>query len=508
MDENKSNSGTLKDVNILVIDDEAVIRDGCKKILTKDGWCVDTAVKGSDGIEMIKNRSYDILLLDLMMPGMSGMEVIPQVKALDSEIYIIVITGYATIETAVETMKKGAFDYIPKPFTSDQLRLGVRRVLENKALRMEAEFLRKEQEKGLLAIAQEKSKIRTILNCMPDGVIVVDEDKRIALYNPVAGKLLNISGDEVIGEYINICTGCEEFSRLVMDVLENYPGGQNCIAKEIESEGFVPLLVHIAPVQMEDGRIIGAVIVLQDISDQKLIEKVKSDFITKITHEIKAPAATISQLLMTLLSGSTGELKDSQTSFLNRALVWSDEIIELVSDLLNLSKSEAGLVIKKLAPMKINDVLDQAVDVIKPQADKKKIRININLNGSLPMVNGDCDGIRDVFTNLLGNAVKYSDDETEISVSGELDQEYLKIAVCDQGFGIKKEDIPFLFDKFFRVRNNKTRYITGTGLGLPIVKQIVDAHLGVIQVTSEENKGSIFTIYLPAIIKQDPRVAE
>lgn len=501
MDEIKSNSHILKDVNILVVDDEAVIRDGCRKILSKNGWCVDTAVEGSEGIDMICKGNYDILLLDLMMPGISGMDVISKAKALDPEIYVIIITGYATIESAVETMKEGAFDFLPKPFTSEQLRMVVNRALGNKALRVEAEYLRKEQEKGLLAIAQEKSRIRTILNCMPDGLIVVDEEKRIALYNPVAARLLNLPGDQVLGESIDVCTVCGEFSRLVTDVLENHPDEQYCVANEIETEGFVPLMVHIAPVQMEDGAIIGAVILLQDITDQKLIEKMKSDFITKVTHEIKAPAATISQLLMTILSGSTGEVKDTQVNFLNRALEWSDEILEMVTDLLNLSKSEQGLVVRKLAPVKICDVVDQACDVIKPQADKKKIKINVNINTSLPMVNADSDGIRDVFTNLLSNAVKYSDNETEITVSGEADQEYVKIAVSDQGFGIRKEDIPFLFDKFFRVKNNRTRYITGTGLGLPIVKQIVDAHLGVIQVASEENKGSTFTIYLPSIIK-------
>jgi len=492
----------IKEVNILVIDDEAVIRDGCVKVLTKDSWKVDTAADGVAGLEMVKANRYDILLLDLMMPGINGLEVIPMVKDIDPDLYIIVITGYATIETAVEAMKKGAFDYISKPFTPDQLRMGVRRVLENKSLRLEADFLRKEQEKGLLAIAQEKSKIITILNCMPDGVIVVDEARRIALYNPIAGKLLKISGEAVIGEQIGACIGCEDFCRAVNEVLESSPARDVRIAKEIESEGFPPLMVHVAPVQMEDGRIIGVVVILQDISDQKMMEKIKHDLITKITHEIKAPAATISQLLMAALDETAGTLKDEQRNFVTRAREWSEEILQLVTDLLNISKTESGIAVQKLVPLNMNEIIGEVVELIKPQADKKKIEIITDLNDDLPLINADINGMRDVFTNLLSNAVKYSDEETRVSISSKTDNDYLKISVSDRGFGIRKEDIPFLFDKFFRVKNEKTRYIMGTGLGLPIVKQIIDAHYGMIEVSSEENKGSTFTVFLPKNVCQ------
>ncbi|MBN1626114.1 MAG: response regulator [Deltaproteobacteria bacterium] len=487
----------IEDVNILVIDDEAVIRDGCVKVLTKDGWKVDTASDGIAGLEMIKAKKYDILFLDLMMPGINGLEVIPRVKDIDPDVYIIVITGYATIETAVEAMKRGAFDYISKPFTPDQLRMGVRKALDNKSLRLEADYLRREQEKGLLAIAQEKSRIITILNCMPDGVIVVDETKRIALYNPIAGKLLKISGREVIGEQIASCIRCEDFCLAVDEVLESSPAKHVRIAKEIEDEGFPPLMVHIAPVQMEDGRVIGVVVILQDISDQKMLEKIKYDLLTKITHEIKAPAATISQLLMAALDGTAGNMKDEQRNFVTRAREWSEDILQLVTDLLNISKVESGLAVQKLAPLNINEIIGQALDLIKPQADKKKIEIITDLSNDLPLVNADSNGMREVFTNLLSNAIKYSDEKTRVSISSRTDGDYLKISVSDQGFGIKKEDITFLFDKFFRVKNDKTRYIIGTGLGLPIVKQIIEAHYGMIDVSSEVNKGSTFTVYLP-----------
>lgn len=483
--------------NILVVDDEAVIRDGCTKILTKAGWDVETAENGRDGIELIKNKNFDILLLDLMMPGMNGLEVIQVVNEIAPAIYIVVITGYATIETAVEAMKRGAYDYIPKPFTPDQLRVVVKKVLDNKALLLEAEYLREEQEKGLLAIAHEKSKIKTILNCMPNGVLVIDGEKRIALYNPIASKLLNISGDESIGEFADACIDCEALNSMIFDVLSQIQNDSTIISGEIVGYNAVPIMAHIAPVMVQDGDIVGAVAILQDISAQKAIDNMKADFIAKVTHELKSPVATINQLLMTLQEGVVGDLEKEQSEMIGRAREWGEGLLDLISDLLNISKIESGLSIQKKVPLNIKDEIENVIDLLKPQADKKKIAIDISMNNNLPVINADKDGMREVFTNLISNAIKYTDQGGEINIKGELDRDYVKVSVSDNGIGISEKDIQFIFERFFRVKTKKTRQIMGTGLGLPIVKEIIDAHLGLIEVQSEEGTGSTFSVFLP-----------
>ena len=137
-------------------------------------------------------EKIDVILLDLMMPGVSGMEVLDRVRTIDPNLLVIVITGYATVESAVEAMKKGAYDFIPKPFTPDQLRIVVRRALERRALQKEADFLRRERERSLRDIATEKSKIKTIINCMGDGVLVCDRDSCVVLTNPAASRMLKI----------------------------------------------------------------------------------------------------------------------------------------------------------------------------------------------------------------------------------------------------------------------------------------------------------------------------
>ena len=191
----------MDQASILVIDDELIMRDGCTRILSKEGWSVITAENGQQGLDLIRSRpeEIDVILLDLMMPGMSGMEVLDQIRMVNANLLVIVITGYATVESAVEAMKKGAYDFIPKPFTPDQLRIVARRALEKRALQKEAEFLRREREKSLRDIATEKSKIRTIIHSMGDGVLVCDRDGYLVLTNPAASRLLNISEDLLVG---------------------------------------------------------------------------------------------------------------------------------------------------------------------------------------------------------------------------------------------------------------------------------------------------------------------
>jgi two-component system phosphate regulon sensor histidine kinase PhoR len=487
----------IQEVNILVIDDEAVIRDGCIKILKKEGWNFDTIENGRDGIELIKNKNFDILLLDLMMPGISGMEVLQEIKFHAPSIYTIIITGYATIETAIEAMKMGAFDYIPKPFTPDQLRLVVKKALGNKALILEAEYLRAEQEKGLHAIDQEKSKIRTIMNCLPNGVLVIDKDKRIALYNPIASKLLNIAGDDPIGKDVDECINCKDLSDMISETLKGKSNHNAEIVSEIAGKDALPLMAYVAPVVMTDSEIAGAVAILQDISNQKAVERMKSNFIAKVTHELKCPVATITQQLDTLLEGALGELSEEQIRMIEKAKLWGLGLITLISDLLTICKIESGMTIQKKVFLDITEVVYDAVELLQPQADDKKITINIFLD-NLPMINADREGIKEVFVNLISNAIKYNDSGGTIDIRGEKDKNYLRISVSDDGFGMSQEDLKCIFERFFRVKNKKTRQIIGTGLGLTIIKEIIESHCGSIAVQSELGKGSTFTVSLPS----------
>ena len=182
---------------LLVIDDDQTMRDGCSRILSKSGWTALTAENGQEGLDQVRGRpeEIDVVLLDLMMPGVSGMEVLERSLAMVPDLLVIVITGYATVESAVEAMKKGAYDFISKPFTPDQLRIVVKRALEKRTLQREAEFLRLERKRSLRDISTEQSKIKTIIKSMGDGVLVCDQDGSIVLTNPAANRMLQLLGD-------------------------------------------------------------------------------------------------------------------------------------------------------------------------------------------------------------------------------------------------------------------------------------------------------------------------
>jgi PAS domain S-box-containing protein len=485
-------------VKILVIDDEQIIRDGCSRILSKDGWGVITAENGNQGLNIIQEKleSLDVILLDLMMPGMNGMEVLEKALSICPNLLIIVITGYATVESAVEAMKKGAYDFISKPFTPDQLRIVVKRALERRALQKEAELLRLERERTLRDIATEKSRIKTIINCMVDGILVCDRESCIVLCNPAATLMLKSSESNLLGKSLSQCNLPIELSNIIEEGLRANERGYTSVSHEL-TIGETYLRAHTAPVRNDLGEVIGSVTVLQDISHLKELDRMKSEFIAMVTHELRAPIAAIEQQLTVLLNKIAGELTEKQEKILLRAKERVKGLLDLIKDLLDLSKIEAGKMVQYKEPLYLGEVIQKVVDLMRVDAEQKKIDLQLFLPDEISIINADRNSMEGIFTNLISNAIKYTPEGGRVSITLSEEGSFVKSQVSDTGIGIKKEDLPRIFDKFYRVKTSQTRQIVGTGLGLSIVKSIVDAHMGSISVESEEGKGTTFTILLP-----------
>ncbi len=488
-------------VNILVIDDEQIMRDGCSRILSRDGLSVICAENGNRGLEEIKGRpeQMDVILLDLMMPGMSGMEVLDHIRTFDPNLLVIVITGYATVESAVEAMKKGAYDFIPKPFTPDQLRIVVRRALERRTLQKETEFLRREREKSLRDIATEKSKIKTIINCMGDGVLVSDRDSCIVLSNPAASRMLRTPETCLLGNYLNQCNLPPELSKVVEESLQAKDMSYTSVSQELSvgESGEIFLRAHTAPVRNDIGEMMGSVTVLQDISHLKELDKMKSEFIAMVTHELRAPIAAVEQQLTVILNKMAGELTEKQEQLLSRAKQRTNGLLDLIKDLLDLSKIEAGKMVQYKEPLLLQEVIQRVVDLMRAEAENRKIDLQFSAPPKGSLINADRNSMDGIFTNLISNAIKYTPEGGKVWVALGEEGGFVKATVADTGIGIKKENLPRIFDKFYRVKTTETRQIVGTGLGLSIVKSIVDAHLGSISVESEEGNGTTFTLLLP-----------
>ena len=494
----------LKDAKLLVIDDEAVMRDGCSRILRKDGCEVRTVESGEAGLDLItgKKEFFDILLLDLMMPGISGMEVLDSIRSIDQDLVVIVITGYATVESAVEAMKKGAYDFIAKPFTPDQLRIVVKRGLEKRVLQREAEDLRREKEKSLKDVAHEKSRIITIINCMADGVLVTDRDSRIVLHNPSATKLLEMESLPIINMPLYECIKNQDLADAVVTALNTEESEYHQISQEItsrEGSGGFFLRADTAPVLNEEGKVMGSVTVLHDITQEKELNRMKSDFLTMVSHELRAPVSAIQQQLSVIQGGMAGAITKKQGNMLNRAKERTKGILDLINDLLNVSKIDSGIVVQHKEPLLLKDVVERACQLMEPEAEAKGVELKLETVDPLPLVNADRENMAQVFINLISNAVKYNVEGGSVTISIQTKGEFVRISVADTGIGVPEKDLPKIFNRFYRVKNPQTRMIIGTGLGLPIVKGIVEAHHGSISIKSKEGEGATFTVLLPRI---------
>jgi two-component system phosphate regulon sensor histidine kinase PhoR len=486
--------------NILVVDDERGIREGCRRILTAEGFSADVAGNGAEGWDLVRaKKSYDLLLVDLMMPVMGGLELMDHVSQFDPEVIMIVITGFATIETAVEAMKHGAYDYVPKPFTPDQLLAVVNRGLEKRRLRIQAQRLMEERDQKLLEVAKEESKLHTIVTSMADGILVFNLERQIVLWNPAASKMLNLHDGLEAGRDIGDIIPNKDLVELIDKGFTPGTTHYTVLSEEIELSLPEPrtLMVNVSVVRDNDGQKLGVVSVLRDITQLKEIEQVKSQFVTMVTHELRAPLAAIEGYLSAYLSGLAGTDPQVSRQMLDRAKQRAHALLQLVNDLLEFSRLEAKGVSRKKELLDLSDVINGTVELLKTQGEPKALEFQVELPQSMPLIEADRCEMEQLFTNLISNAIKYNVKRGKVSISAKTSKQSLNIKVADTGIGIAEEHLPHIFEEFYRVSGPQTRYTTGTGLGLSIVKKIVESHFGRIEVDSKIDKGTTFTVKFP-----------
>jgi two-component system phosphate regulon sensor histidine kinase PhoR len=488
----------LETAKILVVDDERIIREGCSRLLTKAGHEVITAQNGQEALDILKQEHFDMVLLDIKMPEMDGMQVMEVLRENQTDLLVLVITGYASIETAVEAMKAGAYDLLIKPFSADALRIAVNRALDHLRLAWEMEELKKEQARSLKDIANEQSRVRTIMNSMACGILVTDDENRLVLYNPLAPRMLEMKSQCIVGNPISDMVEQKELVHM-LDQLFDQPEAFTVLEQEVQLSDRMWLRARAAPVRSAEGNILGAVTVLQDISHLKELSRMKSEFVTMVSHELKAPIAAIRQQLEVLINGMAGDVNEKQAHLLGRAQNRAQGLIDLINELLDLSRIEAGRSYSQQQPLDLAPIIHHAVEFVMPQVHDKQQQLTCDVPESLPLISADPANMDEVLLNLLSNAIKYTPEGGSIEVKAFAAGDFLSLVVADTGYGMVKDDIPRIFDKFYRIKNEKTKTIAGTGLGLPIVRGIVEAHLGTIKVESQLGKGSTFTIELPLL---------
>jgi two-component system, sensor histidine kinase and response regulator len=370
---------------ILVIDDEQGLREGCRRVLTRYRFQVDLAATGHEGLALFRQNRPDLVLLDVMMPDVSGIELMNTLRADDPDIVCIIITGYATVELAVEAMKLGAYDFIAKPFSDDNLLLAVEKGLEKRRLEQEARRMQQAEEEAR-RLSQEKAMLEEL-------------------------------------------------------------------------------------------------------------DRVKTAFMRKVAHELRAPIAAIQSFLLSILAGYGSPA--AQHEMMERAVARSGELLDLVNDLLNLSRLKDAKVEPKKQEVSLKKILDDVLNLHAADAQQKKIALDVTCEDCPPIL-ADPGHIQQLWTNLISNAIKYTPNGGKVRIHLRAQDGVIVGDVEDTGIGISAEDMSRLFEEFFRTEKAKAFAQYGTGLGLSIVRQIVTECGGEIDVQSEVSRGTRFTFRLPA----------
>lgn len=478
------------------MDDERGLRLGTQRLLQSEDFIVDTAENGTEGITLGTKNDYDLAIIDMKMPDIDGLEVLKEIKKARPNTVCFIATAFASYDTAIEATRIGAYSYIPKPFTPEELLHQLEKGYNQRVLTLEAEKLRKEREERLLELASEQSRLKTIINSISGGVLVVNKSGQVVYFNNAALKNLNLDS-LTIGQYI-----LDKIPEKATEIVNGYindASGEN-LTKSIQLElikdtFFVEIIC--STVLNNNHSFAGVVLIIRNITEMKKIELVKSQFVSMVAHELKTPVAAVQGFLKIILDDSIPITEEQQKEYLSRSVGRLQGLLDLVNDLLDISRMELKTKQRELGSLGLKEILESTVQFLKFECEHKNIAVISDIPDNLPEIHADQNEITRLFTNIISNAIKYNIDDGKIFINVTDEKHYLVTAISDTGIGLRKEDKDRLFHEFFRAKNEKTRGISGTGLGLAIVQRIVDSYHGKITVESEYGKGSTFKIYLP-----------
>jgi PAS domain S-box-containing protein len=652
--------------SILLVDDEQDILDLLGEILNSEAYLLHTAKDGRRALQIIKSQKIDLLLVDIRLPGLSGIEILKEAKEINPDLEGIVMTGYASLDTAIEAVKYDAFDYIEKPFKNiEDVNKIVKRASEKQNLSLQnKELLKQLRERvfelevlhevsnatnfslnweelikpitnsihkviecdvcGLLTldeelqdlvidkkddnvsqgfvdevklnmiekfknlpgshlnetepvlkdllkvgaqhtgqslvyssintplkvgkkvigllnvsssrkdafdeederflktignqlsntiqrsrkvVATQKSKIEKLVESLTDGVIMVDQKGEVVVWNPRA---IEILAEAQKSESIDLLA-LEELLRFRFDQLseEMRKNGFQFFKKEVDLKDSIYQVIA-SPVKDEEAKLTGMVLTLRDITKEKKLDKIKSEFISIASHELRTPLTAIKNSINIVLSKLSGEINDKQERFLDIAMRNINRLYRLINDFLDLSKMESGKMVIKKELIDLKELITSVVFTFQAQADEKRIKLQVKVPEDLPKSLGDQDRITQVLDNFLNNAIKFTPPGGKISIEAKESEDqiesreckFIKVAVEDTGIGIDSKNFDKIFDKFSQLDNNLDGKVVGTGLGLPISKQIVQLHGGRIWVESKLGEGSKFYFTLPIRIEE------
>jgi hypothetical protein len=507
-------------VNVLLVDDRPENLLALEAILNSPSYNLVQASSGTEALRCLLNQDFAVILLDVQMPGMDGFETATLIRSRDRSrsTPIIFITAFSSNDTHVfKGYSLGAVDYLFKPLKPEILTSKVQVFVELFQKTVEV----KQQATQLAAVNSELSKseerFRTLCACSPLGIYVADVEGRCTYINPRCQAICGLTLEESLAEVWQREVHPEDRDRVVADWLAWIKESQE-YSNEFRlagSEDVRWIHVQSSPMFSDLGKLIGHVGTVRDITDRKQAEEergrllreqvarqeaeranqMKDEFLAILSHELRTPLNAIlgwSRLLR--VKKFDEETIDKALETIERNAKSQAQLIE---DILDVSRILRGKLNLNKHPIRLESVIELAIDSLQPLAEEKSIVLELTSSPNVGEVIGDFDRLQQIVWNLLSNAIKFTQEEGKVEVRLESVGDEAQIQIIDNGIGIEPDFLPYVFDRFRQADSSTTRSYGGLGLGLAIVRHLVEQHGGKVYAENNPGEGAKFTVALP-----------
>lgn len=532
----------MPDERILIAEDEADVLDMCARALSREGYQVRGARSGLEAIAMVKKQDFDLLLTDIRMPGLSGLQAYREIKQCSPDIIGVAITGYGSVDTAIEALKLGMDDFLLKPFSLDDLRAAVSKALartrlERENTRLQALIPLFQLSQTFMSVTDLAVLLRQVLQVAVSetdsevGVLMLknqaSEDWEVRAVVAANGSEPPLRehhlSDDLIHQAMDteqVCLwqrGSGQGPLLAAGAAEDAPRATAAVVQPLivgkEKIGILALVKRREDASFSRGDLeLLAVLASQAgtaIQNARLftrlrnayeklsdLDHLKSEFISVVAHELRTPLAEIA----TYLALSEQETRGAKPYLAGIARA-AERLTSLMNDITDLKFLEAGQVELRPAELSLPQLVAEVVEQLSPLATCKRQSITTSIHHGLTTIFVDGPKIQVVLKNLISNAITFSPDGGEISIQAEAKEDALHVAVHDNGAGIPQEEWEWIFKPFYQVESSLRREHGGIGIGLALSKNLVALHGGRIWVQSETGEGSTFYFTIPGCIR-------
>ena len=394
------------------------------------------------------------------------------------------------IMDTLEAFSEGKFDTRVSHFKGDS----PKKIAEYNAVlsRIEERIFRQRSRNQALSV---------VMNQMQNGILAVNERLEVMLVTPVAKQLLGITGSvegaplEGVSKDVNLVPIFTEAMQQE-GVYTNEVAARTAVGR-----GHRPLRLYVSPMR-QDGQVVGALAMVEDITELRRLEQVRTDFAANVSHELKTPLTSIKGFVETLLDGALYQPEMAE-KFLKIIMLEADRLTRLINDILSITKLESGSDPVETKALRLDKMAYDVAEMLRIHAAEKEVTINARMNPEPVYVIGNADRVEQMLINLVENAIKYNKQGGSVTVQVFANEREASLTVSDTGIGIPEEHLPRLFERFYRVDKGRSRSMGGTGLGLAIVKHIIRSMGGEIEVQSKFGEGTEFLVTLPLAPKDE-----